>query len=88
VAFRLNGLLFYLLINPLGAFAFLAFGFAFAYGEGSPFIGWTHFALADLPYTKFGHVIIQVGPLFTLCGNIYQTQAAQVNYNTSIHTGN
>jgi hypothetical protein len=48
------------LLNPLGAFAFLAFGFAFAYGEGSPFIGWTHFALADLPYTKFGHVIIQV----------------------------
>jgi hypothetical protein len=44
----------------VGAFSFLAVGYAFAYGDGSPFIGWTHFALADLPFDKFGHVIIQV----------------------------
>ena len=41
-------------------FAFLAFGFGLAYGEGSPFMGLTHFALADLPTSKYGFVVIQV----------------------------
>ncbi|KAL3841510.1 hypothetical protein ACJMK2_019644 [Sinanodonta woodiana] len=35
------------------------FGFAFAYGEGNQFIGYTHFAITDLPANRYGYFFFQ-----------------------------
>ena len=45
-----------LLQTVIGAVAYWLFGYAFGFGEkGNGFIGYSYFALADLPAEKFSH---------------------------------
>lgn len=44
------------IVTVIGAVAYWLFGYAFGFGEkGNGFIGYSYFALADLPAEKFSH---------------------------------
>ena len=43
-----------------GGLSFLTCGFAFAFGKGSPFIGYTYFTLIDLPPERYAFFFFQV----------------------------
>ena len=43
-----------------GAGSFICCGYAFAFGEGTPYIGLTHFGMHDLPAEEFAFFFFQV----------------------------
>ena len=47
-----------------GGLSFLVCGFAFAFGTGSPFIGYTYFSLIDFPSDRYAFFFFQVNRLF------------------------
>jgi hypothetical protein len=43
-----------------GAGSFICCGYAFAFGEGTPYIGLSHFGMVDLPAEEFAFFFFQV----------------------------
>ena len=51
-------------LNITGAGSFLAFGYAFAFGSGSQFIGYTHFGLIGLELDDYAFMFFQVKHIY------------------------